>query len=293
MPPWHNEINYGTSGMSDDSMKMEINGVAYNWTVHQRTNTLPFLVLLHGFMGSGKSFNHLMPQLKTFCNPVTIDLLGHGKTGNPGNADRFSVDHQLADLHAIINKIDASALFLHGYSMGGRLALRFALKNPKKLSGLILESTNYGLISEDEITKRNDLDERRAKAIETDFEAFLDDWQQLPLFGDSPGSNNKIESQYSQIQRTQNPNAMANSLLGFGTAQMPVVKHRLPDLEITTLLLAGEQDPKYRGILSEMEQLIPRCKMNIIKDAAHRVHVDNPIAFLEKVKAFVLCASDR
>ncbi|MDZ7694430.1 MAG: alpha/beta hydrolase [Balneolaceae bacterium] len=65
---------------------------------------------------------------------------------------------------------------------------------------------------------------------------------------------------------------------------------KLPQLSVPALLLAGQHDKKWK-ILLEMEKLIPRNKFHIIKDAAHRVHLENPEAFLAKVKAFVLCAS--
>ena len=34
----------------------------------------PILVLLHGFLGSGEQFRHLMPELGKTCRPVTVDI---------------------------------------------------------------------------------------------------------------------------------------------------------------------------------------------------------------------------
>ncbi|MDZ7694429.1 MAG: alpha/beta fold hydrolase [Balneolaceae bacterium] len=164
----------------------------------------------------------MINSLSQFCNPVTVDLLGHGKTEKPGNADRFSLTCQLQDLHQIICELPASSLFLHGYSMGGRLALRFALKHAGLLKGLILESTNFGLPTKKRKNDRKKIDEKRARHIETDFHDFLDKWQQMPLFNSGVEIPVELSQQYRQIQVAQAPDAMANSLRGFGTAKMPV-----------------------------------------------------------------------
>jgi len=39
-----------------------------------RKTNKPILVLLHGFLGSGEQFRHLMPELGKTCRPVTVDI---------------------------------------------------------------------------------------------------------------------------------------------------------------------------------------------------------------------------
>lgn len=274
-------------------MKLDINGITYHLDRHQQAPTLPTLLLLHGFMGSGRAFGHLIPRLKKTCNPITLDLLGHDRTGAPENPERFSLDRQLADLHQIVNQLESSALFLHGYSMGGRLALRFALQYPELITGLILESSNYGIEQEEKRKERKKIDEQRAQAIEADYSSFLDEWQKLPLFDSGISAADELSNHYKEIQTQQRASAMANSLRGFGTAQMPSVKDQLHQLQVPALLMAGQHDQKYRSILREMEEHIANSKFHIIKDAGHRIHLENPSAFIDHLKAFLLCASSQ
>ena len=42
---------------------------------HNSENDLPIVVFLHGFLGSGDIFKHLIDTCKAYCNPITIDLL--------------------------------------------------------------------------------------------------------------------------------------------------------------------------------------------------------------------------
>ncbi len=272
-------------------MKVKVENISYSIYQHQQNRTLPSLLLLHGFMGGGQVFAHLIKQLSEFCNPITIDLLGHGSTEGTSSSERYKPEYQLNDLHSIIKELETTNLFLHGYSMGGRLALRFALRYPNLISGLILESSNYGIEDPQQKEDRIQVDEQRAKAIEQDFDRFLNEWQKLPLFKNDINVPEELRFQYDEVQRRQNPAYLASSLRGFGTAAMPSVKEELEQLTIPVLLLAGELDKKYRQILGEMESKISSCRFHIIKDAGHRIHLENPQAFLDHLKAFVLCSS--
>lgn len=264
---------------------IEANGIKYSVEIHQKDATKPNLILLHGFMGTGRVFERLCDKLKSFCNPVTIDLLGHGLTDKALTAKRFSTQNQVADLQKIISKMDLSRPFLYGYSMGGRLALQFAVKHPNILSGLILESTNSGLASKKERTKRVQQDEKRAGAIEKDFNAFLGHWGKLSLLQSSI-SNEKALEHYRNIQKLQNPQQMAMSLRGFGTGRMPPV--HLSKIEIPVLLFTGSNDAKYLNIGQKMVQQNPKSKLHIIPDASHRVHLDQPVRVANHLKSFLM-----
>ncbi|MFH5831103.1 2-succinyl-6-hydroxy-2,4-cyclohexadiene-1-carboxylate synthase [Halalkalibaculum sp. DA3122] len=272
-------------------MKVIINRISYHLVKHQQDPSLPCLLLLHGFMGSGRVFDHLIKPLSRFVNPVTLDLLGHGRTPGADSAERYHVDYQLEDLHSIVSCLNKEKIFIHGYSMGGRLALRYALQHPETVAGLILESTNYGITDPSERDRRLKLDEQRAAAIESDFSHFLSDWQQLPLFRHQADIPEEMVSSYKAIQQRQDPVNMARSLRGFGTARMPPVKHSLFQLCMPVLLLAGENDKKYRNILNEMDQDIPKSKFHIIRKAGHRIHLEHPRAFIDQVKAFVFSSA--
>jgi 2-succinyl-6-hydroxy-2,4-cyclohexadiene-1-carboxylate synthase len=163
-------------------MTLIVRGVSYHFEIHQEDPVLPTLVLLHGFMGSGNVFDHLIEDLKTYCNPVTIDLLGHGKSEGAELHYRFSTKEQVADLAKLISEQLHVPLFLYGYSMGGRLALQLAVHRPDLIKGLILESATFGLEGETERQARQALDARRADAITGNFGGFLTEWQQKPMF---------------------------------------------------------------------------------------------------------------
>ena len=82
-----------------------------------------------------------------------------------------------------------------GYSMGGRLALSFAVLYPEFVRKLILESTSPGLESETERKNRRSQDEKLGKFIlEQGIEKFVDYWENIPLFATQKGLPQAVQS---------------------------------------------------------------------------------------------------
>ncbi|MEX0780384.1 MAG: 2-succinyl-6-hydroxy-2,4-cyclohexadiene-1-carboxylate synthase [Balneolales bacterium] len=268
-------------------MKTTIRGIPY-WIEHYHSHDdLPTLVMLHGFMGSSGSFYHLTDALREFANLVYIDLLGHGETNAPSNSQRYAPDQQVADLHAILQKFGGKPLILHGYSMGGRLALQYACRHPGHLDKLILESTTAGITDKSERDIRKRTDRTRAMQILEDKDRFIKEWNNASLFQNKESISPDVEEQLEAIQQAQNSIGLQNSLICFGTGSMSPLHDQLNTIDIPTLILAGANDEKFKQEGRILNDLIQNSKYSEIENAAHRIHLDNPIAYLEKIKDII------
>lgn len=268
---------------------VEVNNANYAIEFHQQNAHLPYLLMLHGFMGDHRAFDHLIDGLTECCNPITIDLLGFGKSSKPDNPERYSESNQVRDICKIFDKLELnqSHLFLFGYSMGGRLALKIAINSPSRFEGLLLESTNCGISDPDERKERRRIDAERARKIKEDFDDFLSGWKELKIFDSPLAENETLVRNYQQMQSEQSPSALAASLLGFGTGSMTPTCDDLQKLKIPVLLIAGSGDEKYQRINRYMKKLLPNAIFTSIK-AGHRTHLDNPEGFIEKIKDFII-----
>ncbi|HCI71093.1 MAG TPA: 2-succinyl-6-hydroxy-2,4-cyclohexadiene-1-carboxylate synthase [Balneola sp.] len=268
-------------------MKIKVRGIQYFYQIHQHNKDLPYLVLLHGFMGSSQSFKELIPSLSTFCNPITIDLLGHGETDGSEMHYRFASREQTADIIKLISEQFQYPLFLYGYSMGGRLALQIALQRPDLIQGLILESTTFGIENEQERQARQVLDAQRADSISGNFDQFLKEWELLPIF-ESNSLHKEAKILIKEIQKNQTPLWISNSLLGFGTGNMPCVKNELDKLAMPVQLFAGENDQKFTNVMATMQNRISNATLKIFENANHRVHIEQIEEFVKSLKKFIL-----
>lgn len=265
---------------------LKINGVTYAVRIHKEDSSLPYLLMLHGFMGDSRCFEHLIEGLGKTCNPVTLDLLGHGNTEKIYEAERYQEDKQIKDILTLAKKTLASPTFLYGYSMGGRLALKTACKEPTLFKGLILESTSYGIIEVEKREERKETDRLRARHIQQDFKKFLKEWEELPLFQSPDTSDQELKERYKQIQHEQDPDALAASLRGFGTGYMTPANEHNKNYSGPALLLAGSNDQKYIDISKNLKELFGKAEIRILT-AGHRVHLDNPQELTQQINLFI------
>jgi pimeloyl-ACP methyl ester carboxylesterase len=96
------------------------------------------ILCLHGHPGSGQCMsvftNHLSPRFKT----IAPDLRGYGKSKV---LTEFDMAAHLADLEALLDRLQVKECLVLGWSLGGILAIELALRQPKRVKGLILIAT--------------------------------------------------------------------------------------------------------------------------------------------------------
>jgi 2-succinyl-6-hydroxy-2,4-cyclohexadiene-1-carboxylate synthase len=245
------------------------------------------LLLLHGFTGSSSTWDYFRSMLDSDFRVIAVDLPGHGQSSIPGDPKRYSLDRLSSDLAKVLDdlQIDRAAVF--GYSMGGRAALRFALNEPTHLSFLILESTTPG-IDEASRPQRAAADGLLADMIERDgVAAFVAKWERLPLWNTQARMPDAGRRTLHNQRLANDARGLANSLRGAGSATDPAVTERLNEIQTPTLILTGELDTKYIEIGRILESGIPNAEMQIIPDAGHAIHLEQPDAVIDAIRGFL------
>lgn len=99
------------------------------------------LILLHGGLGATEMFAGILPDLASARRVIAVDLQGHGRTVD---IDRpMSFDAMAGDIAALMKHLGIEKADVMGYSMGGAVALRTAVRNPNVVRKLILVSTAF------------------------------------------------------------------------------------------------------------------------------------------------------
>jgi 2-succinyl-6-hydroxy-2,4-cyclohexadiene-1-carboxylate synthase len=80
---------------------------------------------------------------------------------------------------------------------------------------------------------------------------------------------------------------LATSLRGMGTGAQPPLHDALARVELPICLAVGEEDLKFRALAAEMSQELPNARIEIVPQAGHSAHTDNPTAFLDLARRFV------
>ena len=108
----------------------------------------PTVILLHGFNGSLLNFDRLVPLLVEDYRLVSIDLPGFGLTGAIPSAD-YSTESFIDTVTTLTTYLGIEKFSIAGNSMGGGVAWRYALNNPRKVESLILIASSGVMTEED------------------------------------------------------------------------------------------------------------------------------------------------
>jgi 2-succinyl-6-hydroxy-2,4-cyclohexadiene-1-carboxylate synthase len=252
------------------------------------------VLVLHGFTGSSAAVWDLVEVLATEHRAVAVDLIGHGKSPTPSGLAEVSMEASVAALDRLVADLGLETTHLVGYSLGGRVALSYAVANPNRLRSVLLIGASAGIADAAERARRRDADRDLADLIEINgLEWFVDHWAAQPIL--QPGSA-RGEAAAPGVRRQRmanNPEALALVLRGLGTGSMPPLHDALGVLDLPVGLVAGEHDPKYRAIAEDLMRRLPNGENYVVPGSGHAVPVDNPDALGELALRFVAASNGR
>ena len=133
------------------------------WEVHPGNG--PFLLLLHGFLCSRAQWTPNLAALGAVCRPVVAELYGHGRSPSPDDVGLYAPDSYAATLDAIRAELGAESWFVGGGSLGGALALRYALTRPEVVQGVIFTNSMAAFAPMDQVSQRAEDGARSAERI--------------------------------------------------------------------------------------------------------------------------------
>ena len=97
------------------------------------------VVMLHGWGASLYMYRHaLASSTANGVRAIAVDLRGFGLSDKPRWRGAYTLDAYCADLDALLDVLAIPRVALLGHSMGGGLALRYALRRPERLRRLVL-----------------------------------------------------------------------------------------------------------------------------------------------------------
>jgi pimeloyl-[acyl-carrier protein] methyl ester esterase len=101
----------------------------------------PPLVLLHGWAMHSGLFAPLLPRLVERYRVHLVDLPGHGRSAGMATSSLEAMTRAVADAVARLPDVDDEPALVLGWSLGGAVALQWALAAPQRVRGLLLVAT--------------------------------------------------------------------------------------------------------------------------------------------------------
>lgn len=229
------------------------------------------VILLHGFLGAKEDWEAVAEGL---FSSVAVDLPGHGANTSWSRLPSFSsllegLDRQRAALG--LDRWD-----LAGYSMGGRIALSYALRFPGKVTSLTLVSSSPGIADRDRRAERRRGDRAWAdKLVHEGMTGFLEEWYRQPVFR-SLGNHPDLMRAVMERRRLGDSRLLAEALTGWGQGRVASAWKRLGRLHMPVQWVMGEEDVAYAGMARTLKNLLPEARVVIVSGAGHVLPAEQP-----------------
>ena len=121
---------------------VDVRGLRYHvnlWgELAQVTRDRPLLVLMHGWMDVGASFQFVVDAMRDGRTIAAADWRGFGRTVAPPLTDSYWFADYLGDLDGLLDGLSPDApVDLVGHSMGGNVVMTYAAARPARIRRLV------------------------------------------------------------------------------------------------------------------------------------------------------------
>lgn len=237
------------------------------------------LIILHGFFASSRNWRQIAKKLAEYYHVFVLDQRNHGLSPHVSEMDYPTMS---ADIQSFMDSHNLHTANILGHSMGGKVAMWFALNNPKRLQNLIVadispvsyqhsfDQTIQALkaIPLAKIANRKQADEYLSISIpEISYRQFL--LQNLQL----------INGQYSWRIDLDVFYHTADNVISFPETDL------ISNLRNKVLFIMGEKSNYYNQ--GAIDGFFPNAQVSFLKDANHWLHVEKPEDFCTSVVDFL------
>jgi len=248
-----------------------------NGSVHYETGGDPSgkpVFMVHGNFASWRWYKPVLDRLEgTGIKGISLDLPGFGDSDRLPN--EISIENYAEDLNVFINTFDMKKVNLVAHSLGGAVAMKYAINNPEKVEKMLL------------------IDPAPADGLQTPEEAYpiLDSYRsnrsllKFALQGIMPsGDPDKMLSKLTDDALMMDPRAFKDNARALEKYNY---LNDLNKLNFPVLVLVGEKDMLINEkMLEKTVEALPDCEIKTLEGVGHSVIVEYPGLFVDILKQF-------
>jgi len=240
------------------------------------------VIILHGLFGSSRNWTSIAKKLSGDFQIINVDLRNHGDSAH---AETMTYPEMAEDIYQLLNERGLEQASLIGHSMGGKVAMAFALNHQIVIKNLVVLDIapvsycrEYMQLIEallrlpiNKIKNRKQADE----ILQTDIpESTLRQFLLQNLVQDGNGFRWRINL---GVIKTS-----IEDIAGFPEAESGTI------FKGPVLFLRGENSDYISSeYFSVIEKYFPKSNIHTIKNAGHWLHAEQPQEVLDKITSFL------
>jgi len=262
------------------------------------------LLMFHGGLGSLHNWEGWIPYLKDDFRLISLDFPAHGLTGRIPT-DIYTRATLLEAARLLMEHLDIDRFAVAGNSMGGGVAIQYALDYPEKVQALVLISSE-GIPNSDEGYDASHFSDEKP-LVPSDPGYTKLSWQEVlmtkfytnnaiksvldGIVGDKTLLTDEFVNRYGRIIRHQG-NRAANVLMFRQwldpKADPRDLENQLSEITIPVLYMHGSEDTTVpEKIAKRFDELLPNSELIIYEGVGHMAMIEKPEKTAQDVKDFL------
>ena len=253
--------------------ELRINDVSIHYEI---TGSGHPLILLHSYPAHAGVWAPQVPALSPERRVITYDIRGFGKSEAPRSASAYSQEQSIADLLGLMEHLKIAKADLCGFSMGGNIALNFALAHPSRVSKLILIGTGAGTGDGSAFAKV--CNAWADAADKGGIEGFARDITANALFTEYGDRGTRERDAMWRLITANTAHGVAHTAREV-LAKRPTIDAlapRLKGLTVPTMVIAGAADAGCVSAGKIMSEMIPGARLHVIPATGHFTNLEEP-----------------
>ncbi len=264
-------------------------------TIDTATGNGPPLVFVHGLSSNMAYWHHQLDYFAQSRRVMALDLPGYGASDRPDAP--YTPPWYASVLTAWLDEEGIDQAIIVGHSMGGQVALTFALQNPDRVAGLVLSApAGFETFAPGSAAFMKKY-WHETRALNTTEDELRTTFQTL-VFNRWDEHTEQLLAE--RVAMGKHPEfagtsvAVSRSIAGM--LDHPVYEH-LGQIDVPTLIVFGDRDrmipnPIFTGGRSRAVaeiglNALPKAELVMVPRAGHTVHHDAPDAFNQAVTSFL------
>jgi pimeloyl-ACP methyl ester carboxylesterase len=243
----------------------------------------PDVAFLHPGLWDRRVWDEQFGVFSRTYRVLRFDFRGYGRSSRPEPGRPYS---HVADLAAVLDTAGVDRAALVGNSLGGRVAIDFALTRPERVTALVLAATNVGGFkdTEEEAHEYASLEREIEHAVETnDPERAMD--LELSVWATALGNDDPAGA---RIRRIAFDNLHVISMDESGESRLDDAFDRLIEIDVPTLVLPADHDPPvFHRLSREVAERISTARLMEIPQTDHVIPLRQPAEFNRIVLGFL------
>ncbi|HEY6258656.1 MAG TPA: alpha/beta fold hydrolase [Xanthobacteraceae bacterium] len=243
-------------------------GTRLGYTLHGELAAADRVVMVHSLAMDRSFWRPVADRLAANAAVLTYDCRGHGRSDKPSGP--YTVELHADDLADLMDQIGWRTVLVAGASMGGCIALAFAIRHPARVRALGLIDTTawYGVDAPKNW-------EQRANAARASGLSSLIDFQLTRWFGE------KFREENPQVVRDSVATFLRNDVEAYAqTCRMLGacdLRNGMSAIKVPTAVMVGEEDYATPPAMADaMHKAIAGSTLTVLPGARHLTPLERP-----------------